>query len=819
MKTAVAECGTLLVEYSNYSDGSIISSQLPLAVLGPIVDTPVHRLIPPLHSPLNVSISAHLIVPNDRASLRVQAIFNQPFSLFVNSRKIWECRSIECDSGELDVGQHNAGDVLFLRLSVARVIYSSKFSLFWNAGNHPIVMDPILSHHTCSSPINDVIGGSTLVSVSGASLVASSTKLQWHPSVVSQYCSFSFPNEKLIHAHANSVWPDAFSSDYSACSPHVVSGTIISFTAFFQDSYRNLVSPDVSSMSVFIACDDTDMEASIASVGIETVAMGSFFSFSIRVIRSTFEQPASIRLRQVAQGLMATYYRDSTAFSTSVAPNIDWSSTGNFPSDTSLQIWRVKWNGFLKSPSSGALTLTISKPPSSTDSVQIQIGRFNIQLGASSTWATTFSSAHPVYFPISIHYTHFAGSFSSGLTLSWKHQELPTVAAIPSSAFFVEDWSFTSKLNVRVSPGASWSCQSVSPSVSIATAGVTSTFVVSAADSFGNEISKLDHIELRLIQSSNCFTSSENSCVQLAFSMDPNEVQVTLTLSGVYQLSIIDKGRMNAACTSFPQMYAHPAPALLKNSILSMLSATIATAGTPLMFQLTSRDQFSNLTPLSASYAFFSFKLSCLGPSPCCDPCVSYLNTCGSSILCSDAKSSFILEHAGALTSLSSHEFTFSFVPTRSGFFRLQILSSQQCYFCDASQDANYWDVSVQPSLHAAANLDASFAKSNIVAGDSITIFGRSLDVFSNFVVAPDPPSQINCIVRIKRRIVSGVLSSVFLSSNFFMTCIIKVTSSGTLTVTMSSFRSKLLKLFIECFLSNNFQAMHCFQPTTAACL
>jgi hypothetical protein len=794
MKTAVVECGTVLLEYSHLSDASAVTSQVPLAVAGPLVDSAVPAVIPPSHWPFNISINAYLVVPNDRANLRLQALFNQPFSLSVNSHIVWECRSIECDSGALDLGEYSSGNVIFLRLAFARVTSSSRFSLYWNAGNHPIVMDPILSHHSCSSPIIDIAGGATRVSVTGTSLHAASTRLQWDPSVILQYCSSSFPTGQQLVQHQSSGRDTAI-ADTSACVPHIVSGTLISFTAIFKDSYQNFVSPDVSTMSVFLASHDSDIEASISSFGVDRIAADAFFDvfdFSIRVIRSTSELPTSIRLRQLTQGLIATYYRDSAEFSTSVAPIIDWSSNGNFPGDTSIQIWRVKWKGFLKSPSSGAWALTISKPSSSTDTVEIQLGRFNVRLGASSSWGTSFSFSQSMYFAISLHYTHYAGSLSSGLTLSWKHEEILSAAAIPSSALYSETWSFLSSLNLRVTPAASWSCQSISPSVSFATAGLSSTFMVSAADVFGNPITELHHINLRLIQISGCNTLSQNSCAHLAMNMDQSGVQVTLTLSGVYQLYITDSGRMDAACTSFHQIYVHPASALLANSVLSMLSSTIATAGVPLIFQITSRDQFSNLTPLSASFAFFSFHLFCIGPSPCCDACVSSSSTCGSSILCFQAKSSHIFQHAGALTSLSSHEFSFSLVPTQSGLFRLQVLSSKECSYCDALP-TNNWDVTIKPSVHAAANLDATSASMSVVAGDFVTISGRAFDIFGNVVAAPDPPSHIHCMVRKNRRVVSGVSSSSYLSSNFYISSIVRITISGTLTLSMMSFQSKCL--------------------------
>lgn len=795
MKTAVVECGTVLLEYSRLSDASVVASHVPLAVAGPLVDSAVQAVIPPSHWPFNISINLYLVVPNDRENLRVQALFNQPFSLSVNSRSVWECRSIECDSGALDLGKHSSGNVIFLRLAFARVTSSSRFSLYWNAGNHPIVMDPILSHHSCSSPIIDIAGGATRVSVTGASLHAASTRLQWDPSVVLQYCSSSFPTSQQQLVQHQSFGRDTTIADTSACVPHIVSGTLISFSAIFQDSYQNFVSPDVSAMSVFLASHDSDMEASISSFGVDRTAADAFFNFfafSIRVIRSTSEVPTSIRLRQLAQGLIATYYRDSTEFSTSVVPIIDWSSNGNFPGDTNIQIWRVKWKGFLKSPSSGAWALTISKPSSSTDTVEIQLGRFKVRLGASSSWGTSFSFSQTMYFAISLHYTHYAGSSSSGLTLSWKHEEILSAVAIPSSAFYSENWSFLSSLNLRVTPGASWSCESISPSVSFATAGLSSTFMVSAADAFGNPITELQHINLRLIQLSGCNTLSQNSCAQLAMNMDQNGVHVTLTLSGVYQLYITDSGRMDAACTSFREIYVHPASALLANSVLSILSSTIATAGIPLIFQITPRDQFSNLTPLSASFAFFSFHLFCIGPSPCCDPCVASSSTCGSSILCFQAKSSRIFEHAGALTSLSSHEFSFSLVPTQSGLFRLQVVSSKECSYCDALP-TNNWDVTIKPSVHEAANLDATSTSMSVVAGDFVTISGRAFDIFGNVVAAPDPPSQIHCMVRKNRRVVSGVSSSLYLSSNFYISSIVRITTSGTLTLSMMSFRSKCL--------------------------
>ncbi len=790
LHVAVVECATVLIQYSHLSDAAMATSHRPLAVTGALHDLPVSSAIPPLHWPLNASVNAYLVVPNRRDRLRVQASGSQPFSLFFNDLKLWECRSIDCDSGELDLGPHSAGDVILLALAFSRVTASSRFSLLWNAGNHPVVMEPVLAHHACSSPLHDINAGATLVSVSGAALRAASTRAHWHSSVVSQHCTMPLLSGR---AGSKSVWPDAFSPDASACIPHVPSGTLLSFTAFFHDSYGNLASPDFSNLAVFLASDDSDMEASISSYGIDT---GASVSFSVRVLRSTLEQTAAIRLRQLSPGLLSTYYRDSAAFSTSVASSMDWSSAGNFPGDSSVQIWSAKWVGFLKSPSSGAWTLAISKPQSSSDSVQLHIGGFSVDLAASSSRSLTFDLSISMYLPVSVLYSHFAGSSSSGLTFAWKSEGVPSFVPIPSSAFFSQSWSFTSNLKAVVRPAASRSCQALSPVISVATAGLSSTFSISAIDSFGNSVTDISHIKLRMNQISGCDTLIENSCAQVRRSMESRGVQVTLTLSGLYQLDIIDTERTDAACgTSFSQIYVHPNVALLSNSLIRLSSATVATAGTALQFEITTLDQFSNAVPLLASYAQFSFKLSCVGPSPCCDPCVAARTTCGSSILCVPTKRSLIVGPLSAPSDLSSHIFSVSFLPSQSGIFRLQVSSSNECPYCDALPDT-HWDISVKPSLHSALNLDVfPTGAFSIIAGDSLTISGRSFDAYGNVVLAPDPPSQVGCLSRLNRRTVSGVASRAFLSSNFYVSCIVTATTSGRFELSMVSFQRKFCAL------------------------
>jgi hypothetical protein len=794
LNTAVVACSTVLIQYSHRSEttNAMVTAQLPLAVAGRLVDTPLNNVIPPLHWPLNISINVHLIVPNDRTSLILQASFSQPFSLFLNSRQVWQCRSLVCDSGELHLGKYSAGDVLLLQLAIARVSTSSKFSLLWNAANHPIVVEPVLSQHACSSVLHDINGGATRVSVTGATLQPAATTIHWHNSVVSKYCGASVPSDLPPHLSASSDSPDAVRPDASACVPQISSGTLLSFAAFFQDSFENLVAPDFSSLAVFLVSDECDIEVSIASYSIQSAVSvsGAYSSFSIRVIRSTFEQLAHIRLRFATPGLIATYYRDSAAYFTSVASSIDWSSSGQFPGDNSVQIWRAKWKGFLKAPT-GAWTLTIAKPPSSTDAVQLQIGRFDVHLGASNSWSNVFSFSYSEYFPFSVLYTHFSGSSSSGLTVSWKPEGVASFAAVPSSAFFSESWSVTSELKVRVSPAASWSCDIISPVLSVATAGLSSKFFVSAADVFGNSATQLSHIKFLLTQLSGCDTLFEKSCLQITQSMSAQGIQVTLTRSGIYQLQIVDSGRNNAPCNGVSQIYVHSGPALLANSIISMLSATFATTGLPLQFEITTRDQFSNLVPLLTSYAYFSFKLTCSGPSPCCNPCVASRSTCASSILCAQTKSAAILEQAGAPTGLGSPNLNVAFIPTQSGFFRLQVLSSRECPYCDKLPAHKFWDVLVKPSLSSAVTLDAAFVKSYIIASDSITVSGRSFDIFGNVVLAPDPPSQVDCVVRLNRRVVSGVTSRVFLVSNFYVSCVVKVTTSGIFDLSMMSFQSQ----------------------------
>ena len=798
MKTTTHECGTVLLEYSQISGSATTTSQEPIAVVGSFIDTPIKGATLQLHSLLNVSVSAYLIVPNDRDNLRVQVSFSQPFSIFVNSEKVWDCRNIECDSGELDLGKRRAGDVILVRLAIARVLTSSRFSMFWNAGNHPIMMEPVLAQHACSSLLNDISGGSTKVSVIAASIDTDNTRILWHSSVVSQFCSGSFLNGDAANSYMQEFGSNVFSSDFSTCVPHVVSGTLLSLAAEFQDSYRNFVTPDFSTLSIFLVSDDTDLEACIASYGTESSLAQVSFTFSLRVIRTSIDSPAFVRFRQLTPGLIATYYRDLSAFSTSSASSIDWSSSGNFPGDSSLQIWRVKWKGFLKSPSSGAWTLTVSKPGLSTDTVQMQIGRVNVNLGATNSWSSFFSFSCTMYLTISVNYSHFAGSLSSGLTFAWKLAGASSFSVIPPSAFFVEAWVVTSSLKVRAYPGSTGSCEAIGPVVSFATAGLSSTFIVSAVDIFGNSVSELSHIKLRLRQISGCNTLLENSCVQLVMNMDQYGVQVTPTVAGIYQVQIIDSGRSDAVCPSFPQLYVYPAPALLANALVSMVSVTVATAGVPLQFQIISRDQFSNLIPLLVSYASFSFKLACSGPSPCCDPCGASLSTCSSPILCSKTKSSSILVQAASFSSLSSADFVISFVPTQTGVYRLEIRCSKECPFCDDLPPSIFWDIAVKPSSPVASTIDAAYARLFIVAGDSVTISGRSFDIFGNVVMAPDSPSQIYCIVRLDRRVVSCVSS--FLASNFYAACVVPVITSGSLSLSMMSFQSKL---FVYIFILN----------------
>jgi hypothetical protein len=538
-------------------------------------------------------------------------------------------------------------------------------------------------------------------------------------------------------------------------------------------------------------------------------------SFTIRLISSTFEQPASICVRQLSQGLLATYYRDSVQHLTSVSSIIDWSSSGNFQGDNYFQIWRVKWNGFLKSPA-GAWTVTISKPQSSTDSVRIRLARFHVHLGASNSWSHFFSFSDSVHLAVSIEYTHFAGSLSSGLKISWASEGIAEFSPVPSSAFFADVWSFTSQLNVIVSPAASWSCQVTSPMLSTATAGMSSTFVVSVTDAFGNTATDLSLIKVLLNQLSGCDTLLENSCVRISKSMDQRGVPVTLTVSGAYEVQIIDSKR-SEACTYFPQIQVYPGPALLAASLVSLLSATVASAGLPLQFEIISRDQFSNLASLSASQLYFSLLLSCSGPSPCCDSCVAASSTCAPSITCSKAKSSSIMEDVVALPSLGSQALSITFFPTQSGIFRMQILSSRGCSYCDSLPAHTFWNIVVKPSLPSVANLDSLNASLSVVAGDSITISGTSFDMFGNVVPAPDPPTQIECIARINRRAVAGVLSRVFLSSNYKLTCIIKVTTSALFQVSMLSFQGESCKIIQYAKLIFVFQKTVCCQRITAA--
>jgi hypothetical protein len=808
LKTVVVECSTVLVEYSYSSDETkaMASAQLPVAVRGRLVDVQVKDVIPPLHWPLNVSVNVFLIVPNDRDNLIVRASFNQPFSLFVNSNKVWQCRSIECDSGDIELGKFSAGDVVLLRLAVARVLTSSAFSLFWNAENHPIVIEPIVSQHTCSSQVHDVNGGSTLVSVAGTTLQAAATKLFWHSSVVSKYCSGTSSSDQELPSSPLLAMPDTFHPDASACTPRVSSGSLLSFAAFFKDSYQNFISPDFENLAIFLVSDECDIEASISSRGVESAAAGVHSFFSFRAIRSTFEKPAYIQLRMLTPGLIATYYRDSAAHSTSTASTIDWSSSGSFPGDASVQIWRVKWKGFLKSPT-GAWTLTVAKPASSADTVRVQIGRFDINLGASNSWSHLFSLSHSVHYAVAIHYTHFAGSSSSGLTVSWKLEGTPSPAAIPSSAFFSDTWSFTSDLKVLVSPGASWSCEVISPTISLATAGLPSIFVVSATDAFQNAVTELSHMSVLLSQLSGCDTLLDSSCAQISRIMHKDGVQVTLTIPGLYQLQVIDSGRSSAACTSFSQFYVHPGHALLANSLVSLFSASISTAGLPLYFNITSRDQFANAAPLLASYAYFSLTITCIGPSPCCDSCVASRSSCSSSILCYQAKSSSIVLQ-GVVASVDGHRLSVAFIPTQSGVFRLQILPSKECSFCDNLPSNSTWDVTVKPSVHSAANLDTEFTEIFVIAGDSVTVSGRSFDVFGNVVLAPDPPTQVECVVRLNRRIISGFSSYAFLSSNFHLTCAVKVTAAGTFELSMISLQSKFHKLNCSSIIHTNNHSM-----------
>jgi hypothetical protein len=331
--------------------------------------------------------------------------------------------------------------------------------------------------------------------------------------------------------------------------------------------------------------------------------------------------------------------------------------------------------------------------------------------------------------------------------------------------------------------------------ISVATAGLSSTFSISAIDLFGNSVTDISHIKLRMNQISGCDTLVESSCAQVRRSMESRGLQVTLTLSGLYQLDIIDTERMDAACTSFSQIYVHPNVALLSNSVIRLSSATVATAGTALQFEITTLDQFSNAVPLLASYAQFSFKLSCFGPSPCCDPCVAARTSCGSSILCVPTKRSLIVGPLSAPSDLSSHIFSVSFLPSQSGIFRLQVSSSNECPYCDALPDI-HWDISVKPSLHSALNLDVfPTGGFSIIAGDSLTISGRSFDAYGNVALAPDPPSQVGCLSRLNRRTVSGVDSRAFLSSNFYVSCIVTATTAGRFELSMVSFQRKLFAL------------------------
>ncbi len=149
------------------------------------------------------------------------------------------------------------------------------------------------------------------------------------------------------------------------------------------------------------------------------------------------------------------------------------------------------------------------------------------------------------------------------------------------------------------------------------------------------------------------------------------------------------------------------------------------------------------------------------------------------------------MQHASVVSGLGSHALSFEFVPTQSGLFRLQVVSLKECPYCDMLPANALWDITVKPSVYAAATLDAAFTDTVIIAGDCITVSGRSFDAYGNVVLAPQPPSPVHCVVRLNSRTLAGVSSRVFLSANFYVSCAVVITTAGAFQLSMVSFQRK----------------------------
>ena len=149
------------------------------------------------------------------------------------------------------------------------------------------------------------------------------------------------------------------------------------------------------------------------------------------------------------------------------------------------------------------------------------------------------------------------------------------------------------------------------------------------------------------------------------------------------------------------------------------------------------------------------------------------------------------MQHADVVSGLGSHTLSFEFVPTQSGLFRLQVVSLKECPYCDALPANSFWDIAVKPAVYAATTLDAAFTETAIIAGDCITVSGRSFDAYGNVVLAPQPPSPVQCVVRLNGRALAGVSSRVFLSANFYVACAVVITTAGAFQLSMMSFQSK----------------------------
>ncbi len=357
---------------------------------------------------------------------------------------------------------------------------------------------------------------------------------------------------------------------------------------------------------------------------------------------------------------------------------------------------------------------------------------------------------------------------TSGNTITLDSSVLFYGSSVPASPFEVN--VFPSRTCAGLSLVADGGTVDTSHSLSIATAGLSAAFSVTARDLYSNlNVMMSDRFKIQLSGASNALgtiTSQSNGVYTASY---------TATVSGVHFLSVTSADGTHFGSSPYT-IYVQPAVRSFQHSNISML--TLLTAGDSVLFTVTVRDRFGNYQPNSAvssklsviaSFGYNAQTTDCSALSA--SHCPSFLN--------------------GSLVSnppaLDNARYVFRVLVTRSGQFSLAIIGLDRF---DSAVGGSPFFITVNPNpvcgpvstiyglassaMHTRGvtsqfTVRTSDSYGNIrslTANDSIEVFNRSpmlnsqYDVFTSDVLGSGPNYVVNFTPTTSNSIYSAVVLS-----------------------------------------------------------